>query len=46
MVAFNLLTVILQRSQKITFDYLESENYDFFYSIYYFIILLIGIVLW
>ena len=46
MVAINLLAVILQRSQKITFIYLESENYDFFYSIYSFIILLMGIVLW
>ena len=46
MVAINLSAVILQRSQKITFVYLESENYNFFYSIYYFIILLIGITLW
>lgn len=46
MVALNLLAVILQRSKKINFAYLESEKYDFFYSIYYFTILLVAIILW
>ena len=46
MVALNVLAVILQRSKKINFAYLESEKYDFFYSIYYFTILLVAIILW
>ena len=46
MVAINVLAVILQRSQKIKFGYLESENYDFFFSIYYFLIFLVVIILW
>ena len=46
MVAINLLAVILQRSKKITFVFLESESYDFFYSIYYFVIFLGAIILW
>ncbi|MDA8924433.1 hypothetical protein N9I41_05570 [Flavobacteriaceae bacterium] len=46
MVALNVLAIILQRSKKINFVYLESEKYDFFYSIYYFTVLLIAIVLW
>ena len=46
MVALNVLAVILQRSKKINFAYLESDKYDFFYSIYYFTILLVAIILW
>ena len=46
MIALNILAVILQRSKKINFAYLESENYDFFYSIYYFTIFLVAIILW
>jgi hypothetical protein len=46
MVVFNLLVMILQNSDKQFLPYLQKTNYALFYSIYYFMVLLIAILLW
>ena len=46
MVVFNILIMILQKSEKTFLVYFQSKENSFFYSIYSFIVLLAAIILW
>ena len=46
MIFFNIVIMVLQHTKREEIKYFESSKNSFFYSIYSFIIILIGILLW